>query len=120
MISNDIAIQGKASRYKGDRWAAFDALPSDVRRALHEGQDWCPLWIAAEYRKAFKVMSYADATRAAVRLVRLADALERADFAAAYAKKYGPLPAQAARSTIVRYDEVERQRARRGAKRVPA
>lgn len=103
---NDItAREGRWRRWRGDEWACFDALPPAVRRRMqeHAYDPWAVnahlLW--RMFRR--QLGSSARAERRLLRHLDLCEAMERAEFAAAYRRAHGvPLPHEAAAASVLR------------------
>ncbi len=104
---NDVTVREDIwRRFAGDDWACFDALPSVIRRRLHEHayDAWSVnaliLWRRFKYRRG-------STARAALSLLRYLDeceTIERAEFAMRYQRAYKtPLPHVAACASVVRY-----------------
>jgi len=111
MATNDITERPRLwRRYEGDDWAAFDALPPEARRHLHEHayDAWAVnaqiLW------KIFRRQT-ASSARGMTRLLnhlRACERLELANFAEAYARQCGgTLPHVAAGVSTLRYGSAE-------------
>ncbi len=114
--SGNSAFVGPASRLRGDEFDAFDALPRELRRALHEGVcPWSALENAAEMRAGLR--AGLNRTQVAMLLAddtRRADLVDVEDFArVAWPAQYGAYPHLAAGASILRYDERRIQRERR-------
>jgi len=107
MATNNVVASAKDSRRKGDRWKAFDTLPTPVRRALHEANvDWCALESKAAISRFMKSGLHPEtAALSEVDDIMDADVHEAQRFARTWPKRYGAYPALAARSTMMRYDE---------------
>ncbi|CAH2603921.1 conserved protein of unknown function [Rhodovastum atsumiense] len=92
-------------RFNGDDWAAYDALPARLRRRLqqHAYDPWAVnawmLW--RRYRRLHPTAERAE--QALIRYFDHCERLERAAFAAAYARDFGlRLPHDAAGATVLR------------------
>jgi hypothetical protein len=109
-------------RFSGDDWAAFDALPPRLRQRLqeHSYDGWAvnALMLWRLFRR--RTGSSARAERRLLNHIDRCEALERQDFAAAHAARWGtPLPHQAAGATVLRYDAARPRRQGRAARLTP-
>lgn len=108
-MDNNTATKPR-SPLKGDPYRAFEALPTEVRRALQEALvDWCPLrareWHLHLLNK--QRLRPAQAARLLVRTIRRMDHAEVAAFARAWPKGARAYPHLAASATIQRYTGAE-------------
>lgn len=94
------------TRFDGDDWAAFDALPAPIRQRLHEHayDAWAVnalmLWKSFRRRHA----SSARAVRTLLNYLDECEMLERAAFDARHRTDFGaPLPHVAAGGSVLRY-----------------
>lgn len=94
------------SKLRGDPYQALEALPAEVRRALHEALvDWCPLrareWHLHLLRR--EGLRPAQAASCLVRTIRGLDHAEVAAFAGTWPAGAGAYPHLAAGATLQRY-----------------
>lgn len=105
--SNDGTIRDLIwRRYAGDDWAAFDQLPSAVRRRLseHAYDAWSvnALMLWRHYRRLHPTPERAQ--RALLRYLDYCERLERQAFAQDHARHHGgTLPHVAAKVSVLRY-----------------
>ena len=100
-------------RLAGDDWEAFDALPPRLRQRLreHSYDAWSVNALALWRLFRRRTGSSERAERRLLNHIDRCEALERQDFAAAHAARWGvALPHQAARATVLRYDACQRRR----------
>ncbi len=104
--SNDVTLRAEAwRRHAGDDWAAFDRLPTAIRRRLseHAYDAWSvnALMLWQRYRRLHPTPERAQ--RALLRYLDHCERLERRLFAGAYASRHGhALPHEAARAAVLR------------------
>ncbi|MFL1463055.1 hypothetical protein ACI6QG_12675 [Roseococcus sp. DSY-14] len=94
------------SPLRGDTYAAFEALPEAVRRALHESLvDWCPLRARAWLEELVgpEGLRPAQAARFLVEAIRGMDEAEVRAFAGRWAGGAAAYPHLAAGATLQRY-----------------
>lgn len=96
-------------------FAAFDALPLTVRRALAEGVNFfCPVTVLEDFEALAASVGSIRATAQVLAKIKRSEGAEMGWFAVAYEKAHGrPYPHLAADATILRYDEAQRVRGRR-------
>lgn len=111
---NDVTgREGAWRRLSGDDWAAFDALPSSIRRRIqeHAYDAWTVNALALWRSFLRQTGSRARAERRLLRHIETCEALERAAFDAAHRRAHGtPLPHEAARASVLRYSDAARGR----------
>jgi hypothetical protein len=94
------------SALRGDPFQAFEELPAEVRRALHEALvDWCPLRAREWHHHLLRREGLRPAPAAAslVRTIRGLDHAEVAAFAKTWHKGAEAYPHLAAGATLQRY-----------------
>jgi hypothetical protein len=104
--NNDVTERERLwQRFAGDEWACFDALPPALRRRMHEhAYDAWAVNALRVWRAERRRIGSARAERRLLRWLDECEALERAAFAEAYARRYAAsLPHEAAGATILRY-----------------
>ena len=95
------------SDFRGSAMAAFDRLPPELRRALHEAViKWDPRETRRDLNRRLKYgETYAAAIAAEVAEIRSADEREVRAFAFHWPSRFGRYPHIAAAATILRYHE---------------
>jgi hypothetical protein len=103
------------SNFRGNPMSAHDRLPQPLRRALQDALlDWCPLVERWRMNKLIKAgVPEAEAAERLAQGIREADARQMEAMRYAWPARFGRCPAIAAEATMLRYDEVDRVRARR-------
>ena len=103
---NDIAA-APVSKLRGDNFAALDALPLQIRRAIQEAiTPWCVLAIADRYEMLAGKYNESFATARIVAWIEDVNLREIARFARTrWPEELGVYPPIAARSTMMTYDE---------------
>lgn len=116
MIHNGVSACPNSQEW-GDEWRAFDRLPRVVRHALHESTvQWDARIVAKEMRfarKEWSDVSNSKLLKHVVNWIKECDVKEVEMSQGLWPSRFGPYPAIAAQSTIMRYDEASLHRGKR-------